>query len=89
MRTSTRLLGATAVAVALLGAGSTAAFAGGDDDKPSVTSESGDGGNGGSGGTGLNLLCGIGILGEGSCSAADGGNGGDSGSETGVGNTEG
>ncbi|GAB2664829.1 hypothetical protein GCM10027271_24620 [Saccharopolyspora gloriosae] len=86
MRTSTRLLGATAVAVALLGAGSTAAFAGGDDDKPSITSESGDGGSGGSGGTGLNLLCGIGILGEGTCTAADGGNGGDSDSETGVGN---
>ncbi|GAA3355069.1 hypothetical protein [Saccharopolyspora gregorii] len=89
MRTSTRLLGAAAVAVALLGAGSTTAFAGGHDDKPEVTSESGDGGAGGSGGIGVNLLCGIGILGQGSCSAAEGGDGGDTDSETGVGNTEG
>ncbi|GAB2664824.1 hypothetical protein GCM10027271_24610 [Saccharopolyspora gloriosae] len=88
MRTSTRLLGATVAAVALLGAGSTAAFAGGHDD-PEITSESGDGGNGGSGGIGLNLICGIGVLGSGSCDAANGGSGGDSDSETGVGNTEG
>ncbi|MCA1226929.1 hypothetical protein [Saccharopolyspora sp. 6M] len=88
MRTSTRLLGAAAVAVALFGAGSTTAFAGGHDD-PVVTSESGDGGAGGAGGTGLNLLCGIGILGSGSCSAANGGDGGGSGAETGIGNTEG
>ncbi|WP_243792267.1 hypothetical protein [Saccharopolyspora gloriosae] len=86
MRTSTRLLGATAVAVALLGAGSTAAFAGGDDDKPSITSESGDGGAGGAGGIGVNAICGLGVLGSGECSAANGGNGGDSDSETGVGN---
>ncbi|MCA1188451.1 MULTISPECIES: hypothetical protein [unclassified Saccharopolyspora] len=88
MRTSTRLLGAAAVAVALLGAGSTTAFAGGHDD-PAVSSESGDGGAGGSGGIGVNVLCGLGVLGSGSCSASDGGDGGGSGAETGIGNTEG
>ena len=85
MRTSTRLLGATALAVAMLGAGSTAAFAGGHDD-PEITSESGNGGSGGSGGVGLNLICGLGVLGSGECSASNGGDGGDSGAVTGVGN---
>ena len=63
MRTSARLVGATAVAaMAVLGA-APAAMAGSD---PLVGSASGDGGDGGAGGIGVNALCGIGILGTGS-----------------------
>ncbi|MFR9732097.1 hypothetical protein ACL03H_22970 [Saccharopolyspora sp. MS10] len=80
-------MSAAVAAVALLGAGSGAAFAGGYD--PLVSSESGDGGSGGSGGIGVNLLCGIGVLGTGSCSAANGGDGGDSTAANPIGNTEG
>jgi len=83
MRTSARLLGATAVAAMALMGAAPAALAGGD---PLVGSESGDGGEGGSGGIGVNLLCGIGVLGTGKCDAANGGAGGASSSETGIGN---
>lgn len=80
MRTSTRIAGATAIALALTGAGSTA-FAGvaeKDGHSPLVASESGAGGEGGSGGIGVNLLCGI----DSSCSAGQGGAGGETSDST-------
>ncbi|MEV5540764.1 hypothetical protein AB0L13_28335 [Saccharopolyspora shandongensis] len=81
MRTSIRLLGVTAAAAAMLAMGSPAFASGGHGkggkDDHSVTASEAQGGNGkgGNGGLGVNLICGIGVLGKGSCDAANGGSG--------------